>query len=80
MTQAIVGGADTERRQDIDWEAIERSPEFRELVRRKKAFVIPATIFFLAWYFGFVSCAATRRTSWAASSSPTVSPSATRWR
>ena len=54
MTQGIVGGADTERRQDIDWEAVERSPEFRELVRRKKAFVIPATLFFMAWYFGFV--------------------------
>jgi uncharacterized membrane protein (DUF485 family) len=39
---------------DIDWEAVERSPEFRELVRRKRAFVIPATIFFLAWYFGFI--------------------------
>ena len=54
MTQAIAGGADTEHRQDIDWEAVERSPEFRELVRRKKAFVIPATLFFMAWYFGFV--------------------------
>jgi uncharacterized membrane protein (DUF485 family) len=55
MTQGFVGGADgTEHRQDIDWEAIERSPEFRELVRRKKAFVIPATLFFMAWYFGFV--------------------------
>jgi uncharacterized membrane protein (DUF485 family) len=39
---------------DTDWQAVERSPEFRELVRRKKAFVIPATIFFLAWYFGFI--------------------------
>ena len=46
------GGA--ERRPDFDWEAVERSPEFRELIRRKKAFVIPATIFFLAWYFGFI--------------------------
>ncbi len=54
MTQGIAGGADTEHRKDIDWEAVERSPEFRELVRRKKAFVIPATIFFLAWYFGFI--------------------------
>jgi uncharacterized membrane protein (DUF485 family) len=55
MTQGFVGGADgTEHRQDIDWEAVERSPEFRELVRRKKAFVIPATLFFMAWYFGFV--------------------------
>jgi uncharacterized membrane protein (DUF485 family) len=39
---------------DIDWLAAERSPEFRELVKRKKAFVLPATIFFLAWYFGFI--------------------------
>jgi uncharacterized membrane protein (DUF485 family) len=38
----------------IDWEAIERSPEFQELVRRRKAFVLPATIFFLAWYMGFI--------------------------
>ena len=44
----------SERHQEIDWIAAERSPEFRELIRRKKAFVIPATIFFLAWYFGFI--------------------------
>jgi uncharacterized membrane protein (DUF485 family) len=39
---------------EIDWIAAERSPEFRELVKRKKAFIIPATLFFLAWYFGFI--------------------------
>jgi uncharacterized membrane protein (DUF485 family) len=39
---------------EVDWAAAERSPEFRELVRKKRAFVVPATIFFLAWYFGFV--------------------------
>ena len=39
---------------DIDWVAAERSPEFRELIKRKRAFVVPATIFFLAWYFGFI--------------------------
>jgi uncharacterized membrane protein (DUF485 family) len=39
---------------EIDWEAAARSPEFRELVRKKRSFVVPATIFFLAWYFGFV--------------------------
>src|SRR5215204_6325003 len=55
MTQEFAGGADgAEQRTDIDWVAVERSPEFRELVRRKKAFVIPATVFFLVWYFGFV--------------------------
>jgi uncharacterized membrane protein (DUF485 family) len=39
---------------EIDWKAVERSPEFQELVRRKKSFVVPGTIFFLAWYFGFI--------------------------
>jgi uncharacterized membrane protein (DUF485 family) len=38
----------------IDWIAAERSPEFRELIRKRRAFVLPATIFFLAWYFGFI--------------------------
>jgi uncharacterized membrane protein (DUF485 family) len=39
---------------EIDWEAIERSPEFQELVTRRRSFVLPATIFFLAWYMGFI--------------------------
>ena len=38
----------------VDWEGIERSTEFRELVSRRRSFVLPATIFFLAWYLGFV--------------------------
>ncbi len=37
-----------------DYERIERSPEFQELVRKRRAFVLPATIFFLAWYMGFI--------------------------
>jgi uncharacterized membrane protein (DUF485 family) len=37
-----------------DWEGIERSAEFRELVSRRRRFVLPATIFFLAWYLGFI--------------------------
>jgi uncharacterized membrane protein (DUF485 family) len=48
----MAGGSD--QHPEIDWVAAERSPEFRELVRRKRAFVVPATIFFLAWYFGFI--------------------------
>jgi uncharacterized membrane protein (DUF485 family) len=46
-----------EHRAGTDWQAVERSPEFRELVRKKRAFVVPATIFFLAWYFGFIALA-----------------------
>ena len=38
----------------IDWEAIERSPEFQELVHRRRRFVIPCTVFFLSWYLGFI--------------------------
>ena len=38
----------------IDWEAIERSPEFQELVHKRRSFVIPGTIFFLSWYLGFI--------------------------
>jgi uncharacterized membrane protein (DUF485 family) len=45
-------------RQDIDWEAIEASPEFQELVRTRRSFVVPATIFYLSWYMGFVVLAA----------------------
>lgn len=38
----------------VDWKGIERSPEFRELVKRRRSFVIPATIFFLAYYMAFI--------------------------
>jgi uncharacterized membrane protein (DUF485 family) len=37
-----------------DTERIERSPEFRELVAARRRFIVPATIFFLAWYLGFI--------------------------
>ena len=39
-----------ERSADIDWEAIEGSPEFRELVDARRRFVLPASIFFLAFF------------------------------
>ena len=41
-------------RTSIDWEAAENSPEFKELIKKKRAFVLPATIFFFVWYFGFI--------------------------
>jgi uncharacterized membrane protein (DUF485 family) len=46
--------AGSDHHPEIDWEAAERSPEFRELIKRKRAFVVPATAFFLVWYFGFI--------------------------
>ena len=50
--EGAVGGAD--HHPEIDWIAAERSPEFRELIKKRRRFVLPATIFFLAWYFGFI--------------------------
>ena len=38
----------------VDWKGIERSEEFRELVKRRRSFVVPATIFFLAYYMAFI--------------------------
>ena len=40
--------------EETDWEAIERSDEFQELVRRKRRYVIPRVVFFLVWYMAFV--------------------------
>jgi uncharacterized membrane protein (DUF485 family) len=34
-----------------DWAAIERLPEFRALVRAKRAFLLPACVFFVVYYF-----------------------------
>lgn len=34
-----------------DWGAIERDPDFRSLVARKLRLVIPATAFFICYYF-----------------------------
>ena len=46
------GGADPHS--EIDWTAAARSPEFQQLVKRRRRFVLPATAFFLTWYFGFI--------------------------
>jgi len=39
---------------DIDWEKAAHSPEFEELEHSRRSWVVPATIFFMAWYFGFI--------------------------
>ena len=54
-TTAPQGGAAADDHvRGVDWEAIEGSPEFQELVRRRRAFVLPATIFFLSYYMAFI--------------------------
>jgi len=34
-----------------DWTTIEATPEFRALVASKRRFIVPATIFFIVYYF-----------------------------
>ncbi|HEU0079839.1 MAG TPA: DUF485 domain-containing protein [Longimicrobiaceae bacterium] len=34
-----------------DWDAVERDPEFRRLKAEKRRFILPATLFFIAYYF-----------------------------
>ncbi len=34
-----------------EWVRVERTSAFKELMRSKKAFIVPATIFFLVFYF-----------------------------
>jgi uncharacterized membrane protein (DUF485 family) len=46
--------ADDVSRQNIDWEAIEHTPEFQELIRKRRSFVLPGTIFFLSYYMAFI--------------------------
>ena len=57
-TRTPDAGVGAEATQDrvagLDWEGIERSREFQELVHKRRSFVLPATIFFLAYYMGFI--------------------------
>ena len=48
------GQAEPFDRTSVDWEAAENSPEFKELIAKKRNFVLPATIFFFVWYFGYI--------------------------
>jgi uncharacterized membrane protein (DUF485 family) len=38
----------------VDWEAAEHSPEFQKLVGSRRRFVVPALLFSMVWYFGFI--------------------------
>ena len=54
VSYPLEGAGGSDHHPEIDWIAAERSPEFRELVRRRRRFVLPGTIFFLSWFFGFI--------------------------
>jgi uncharacterized membrane protein (DUF485 family) len=42
---------DTSPMRREDWERIAATPEFRSLLRKKRKFILPATIFFIVYYF-----------------------------
>jgi uncharacterized membrane protein (DUF485 family) len=42
---------------DIDWEAASESPEFQELLQKRRSFVVPVLAFVFVWYFGFIALA-----------------------
>ena len=54
MSYPLEGAGGSDHHPEIDWGAAERSEEFQQLVRRRRRFVLPATAFFLTWYFGFI--------------------------
>src|ERR671913_1161561 len=41
-----------------EWLRVEQTSAFKELIRAKRAFIIPATIFFMVFYFGLPFLAA----------------------
>lgn len=43
--------SDDERRRIAEWQAIEQDTAFRALVADKRRFIIPATLFFIVYYF-----------------------------
>jgi uncharacterized membrane protein (DUF485 family) len=58
MAQTAIGDSGgSSRHPEIDWEAAERSPEFQQLVKKRRSFVIPALAFVCIWYFGFIALA-----------------------
>jgi uncharacterized membrane protein (DUF485 family) len=42
---------------EIDWDAAAQSPEFQELVQKRRSFVVPVLAFVFVWYFGFIALA-----------------------
>lgn len=54
---ASSGDPQQEELQKVDWAAVEKTPEFQELVRSRTRFVVPSTVFFLVWYLAFVALA-----------------------
>jgi uncharacterized membrane protein (DUF485 family) len=55
MAGSVTGGS--VRHPEIRWDEAARTPEFRELVSKRRSFVIPVLAFVFVWYFGFIALA-----------------------
>jgi uncharacterized membrane protein (DUF485 family) len=62
MSGTTVGEGGRFRRKEAapgrDWQAIEASPEFQELVKARRSFLVPATIVWLVFAIGYLLLAA----------------------
>ena len=38
----------------VDWDRVQATPEFRELIKAKARFIVPACIFFIVYYFALL--------------------------
>ena len=45
------------REPSVDWDAAAQSPEFQELLQKRRSFVRPVLAFVFIWYFGFIALA-----------------------
>ena len=48
------GGSTPASPADAEWQAIERDPDFKQLVQHKRSFILPLTVFFIVFYFAFL--------------------------
>ncbi len=39
---------------DYDWESLSKAPEYQSLLRSKSKFIVPASIFFVVYYFSLL--------------------------
>jgi uncharacterized membrane protein (DUF485 family) len=52
VAQASVAGTAPQRHiTQAEWQRLENDPEFKQLIEEKKRFIVPATIFFIVYYF-----------------------------
>jgi uncharacterized membrane protein (DUF485 family) len=55
MAEPVSGGHPGEP--EINWKAAAESPEFEELLKKRRSFVLPVLGFVFIWYFGFIALA-----------------------